>query len=71
MILLILWFIQFHRLSSATTIPDIEYEQVIAERYLFVPFANESSGWPVLNNTYSVWQTSALPQYHSQASEGV
>jgi hypothetical protein len=58
-------------LSSATTISDIEYEQVIAERYLFTPYANESTGWPVLSNIYSVWQIVALPQYHSQASEGV
>jgi hypothetical protein len=38
---------------------------------LFAPFANESTGWSVLNNISSVWQSVALPQYHSQASQGV
>ena len=70
-IFFVVWFILSHELCSATVISDTEYEQVIAERYLFAPFANESTGWPVLSNIYSVWQTVALPQYHSQASEGV
>jgi hypothetical protein len=53
-----------------TTIQDTEYEQVIAKRYLFAPFANESTAWPVLTNVYNVWQVVSLPQYHSQAAEG-
>jgi hypothetical protein len=53
------------------SIPDTEYEQVIAERYLFAPFANESTAWPVLTDVHSVWQVVSLPQYHSQASEGI
>ena len=53
-----------------TTIPDTQYEQVIADRYLFAPFANESSAWPVLTNVQNVWQVVSLPQYHSQAAEG-
>jgi hypothetical protein len=48
-----------------SSIPDTEFEQVIAERYLFAPFANESTVWPVLNNTQYAWQTASLPQYHS------
>ncbi|CAF3331636.1 unnamed protein product [Rotaria socialis] len=63
--------ILFYELFSATVIHDSEYEQVIAERYLFAPFVNDSTGWSVLNNIYSVWQAIALPQYHSQASAGV
>lgn len=71
----IIWFfgglLLFNEVFSIKTIPDSKYEQVIAERYLFAPFANESTGWPVLSNISSVWQVSALPQYHNQASEGV
>ena len=48
-----------------SSIPDSEYEQVIAERYLFAPFANESTAWPVLNNIQNAWQTVPLPHYHS------
>ncbi|CAF3641825.1 unnamed protein product [Adineta steineri] len=54
-----------------STIPDTEYEQVIAERYLFAPFANESTAWVTLSDIHSVWQAVSLPQYHSQAAEGV
>jgi hypothetical protein len=54
-----------------TPIPDTEYEQVIAERYLFAPFANESTAWTVLTDISYVWQAVSLPQYHSQAAEGV
>jgi hypothetical protein len=54
-----------------TPIPDDEFEQVIAERYLFAPFANESTVWPVLKNIQNAWQTVSLPHYHSQAAEGV
>lgn len=64
-------FIILPTLPSAITVPDLQYEQVIAERYLFAPSANESTGWSVLHNIHSVWQSVALPQYHSQASEGV
>jgi hypothetical protein len=53
-----------------TPIPDTEYEQVIAKRYLFAPFANESTVWPVLTNIHNVWQVVSLPHYHSQAAEG-
>jgi hypothetical protein len=56
---------------NTKTIPDIEYEQVIADRYLFSSFPNESSWWSVLNNVRSAWQVSSLPSYHSQSSEGV
>ncbi|CAF4149800.1 unnamed protein product [Rotaria magnacalcarata] len=63
--------ILFYELFSATVIHDSEYEQVIAERYLFAPFANDSTGWSVLNSINYVWQAIALPQYHSQASAGV
>ncbi|CAF2926710.1 unnamed protein product [Rotaria sp. Silwood2] len=65
------WSILSHKLCSGTPIPDVEYEQVIAERYLFAPFANESTGWSVLTGVHSIWQTAALPQYHSQAHGGV
>ncbi len=54
-----------------TPIPDTEYEQVIADRYLFAPFANESTAWTVLNDVSYVWQAASLPAYHSQATEGV
>ena len=54
-----------------TSIPDNEYEQVIADRYLFAPFANESTAWTVLNDVSYIWQVASLPQYHSQAAEGV
>ncbi|CAF3544565.1 unnamed protein product [Rotaria sp. Silwood1] len=54
-----------------TPIPDNKFEQVIAERYLFAPFANESTAWPVLNNIQNAWQTAPLPRYHFQAAEGV
>ncbi|CAF3436153.1 unnamed protein product [Rotaria sp. Silwood1] len=57
--------------EQITTIPDTEYEQVIAERYLFASFANESTAWSILKNINYVWQVISLPQYHSQASEGV
>lgn len=58
------------RLLLPTTIPDTEYEQVIAKRYLFAPFANESTAWPVLTNIRNVYQVVSLPQYYSQATEG-
>jgi len=32
------------KLSLGEPIPDIEYEQVIADRYLFSQFSNESIG---------------------------
>jgi hypothetical protein len=57
------------RIVLPTTIPDTEYEQVIAQRYLFAPFANESTAWPVLTNIHNVWQVVSLPQYHPQAAE--
>ncbi|CAF3718897.1 unnamed protein product [Rotaria sordida] len=57
--------------EQATTIPDTEFEQVIADRYLFASCANESTAWTVLSNINYVWQAISLPQYHSQASEGV
>ena len=53
--------------SLPTAIPDNEYEQVIAERYLFAPFANESTAWSVLTNIHHVWQVASLPRYHAQA----
>ncbi|CAF0953004.1 unnamed protein product [Adineta steineri] len=59
------------RVGVSTSIPDTKYEQVIAQRYLFAPFANESTAWPVLTNINNVWQAVALPHYHSQATEGV
>jgi hypothetical protein len=58
------------RTILSTSIPDTEYEQVIAQRYLFAPFANESTAWPVLTNVYNAWQVISLPQYYSQAAEG-
>ena len=58
------------RLALPTTIPDVEYEQVIAKRYLFAPFANESTAWPVLTNIQNVYQVVSLPQYYTQATEG-
>jgi hypothetical protein len=57
--------------SNSRIIPDSEYEQVIADRYLFSPFSNESTWWPVLNQVESAWQVSSLPQYHNQSSQGV
>jgi hypothetical protein len=66
-----------HRLQAeintipSSSIPDTEFEQVIAERYLFAPFANESTVWPILSNIQYAWQTASLPQYHPQAVEGV
>ena len=58
------------RLVLPTSIPDTEYEQVIAKRYLFAPFANESTVWPVLTNINNVYQVISLPQYYDQAAEG-
>ncbi|CAF5073166.1 unnamed protein product, partial [Rotaria sp. Silwood1] len=58
------------RLVLPTSIPDIEYEQLIAKRYLFAPFANESTAWPVLTNIHNVYQVVSLPQYYAQAAEG-
>jgi hypothetical protein len=58
------------RLVLPTSIPDIAYEQVIAKRYLFAPFANESTAWPVLSNIYNVYQVVSLPRYYAQAAEG-
>ena len=52
------------------TIPDDEFEQVIADRYLFSPYANDSTWWPVLTNVRNAWQVVSLPEYHSQSSEG-
>ncbi|CAF1040172.1 unnamed protein product [Adineta ricciae] len=60
--------INAHRILSEP-IPDVEYEQVIAKRYLFAPFANESTAWPVLTNIQNVYQVIALPQYYFQATE--
>jgi len=57
--------------SNPQTIPDIEYEQVLADRYLFSSYANESSWWPVLNKVRSAWQVSSLPDYHNQSSQGI
>jgi hypothetical protein len=54
-----------------THISDIEYEQVIGDRYLFGLFANESTFWNVLNKVGYVWHVAALPSYHSQATEGI
>ncbi|CAF3325457.1 unnamed protein product [Rotaria sp. Silwood2] len=53
----------------STTIPDSEYEQVIAKRYLFAPFANESTAWPVMTNIRNVYQVVSLPQYYTQSSK--
>jgi len=58
------------RLVLPASIPDTEYEQVIAKRYLFAPFANESTVWPVLTNINNVYQVISLPQYYDQAAEG-
>ncbi|CAF4234610.1 unnamed protein product, partial [Adineta steineri] len=58
------------RLGLPPSNPDIEYEQVIAKRYLFAPFANESTAWPVLTNIHNVYQVVSLPQYYAQAAEG-
>ena len=55
---------------KSLAIPDTEYEQVIAKRYLFAPFANESTAWPVLTNIQDVYQVVSLPQYYAQATEG-
>ncbi|CAF2737378.1 unnamed protein product [Rotaria sp. Silwood2] len=68
---LLLYWLNIGQLSIAQNIPDTEYEQVIAERYLFGSYANESTSWPVLNNINYIWQAASLPQYHSQTSEGV
>lgn len=57
--------------EQISTLPDTDYEQVIAERYLFALFANDSTIWPILNNIKYVWQATSLPEYHSQASKGV
>lgn len=70
------WFILYltlwrNQISIGEEIPDIEYEQVIADRYLFSPFSNESTTWSVLHNVRSAWQVVSLPEYHPQASEGV
>ncbi|CAF4290593.1 unnamed protein product, partial [Adineta steineri] len=71
------WSLESHsslRQSSTmlvASIPDTEYEQVIAERYLFAPFANESTAWSVLSTVRRAWQVTSLPQYHLQATEGV
>ncbi|CAF4116844.1 unnamed protein product, partial [Rotaria sp. Silwood1] len=48
----------------STIIPDSEYEQVIGKRYLFAPFANESTAWPVMTNIRNVYQVVSLPQYY-------
>ncbi|CAF4154423.1 unnamed protein product [Rotaria sp. Silwood2] len=68
---LLLYWLNIGQLSIAQNIPDTEYEQVIAERYLFGSYANESTSWPVLNNINYIWQAASLPQYHSQTPEGV
>ena len=52
-------------------IDDISYEQVIADRYLFSPYANESTGWSTLTNIRSIWQVQSLPDYHQQSSDGL
>ncbi|CAF1074064.1 unnamed protein product [Rotaria magnacalcarata] len=57
--------------EQISALPDIEYEQVIAERYLFASCANESTIWPILTNIKYAWQAISLPDYHSQASKGV
>ncbi len=54
-----------------TPIPDNEFEHVIAERYLFASFPNESTVWPVLKNIQNAWQTASLPHYHSQATKSI
>ncbi len=51
-------------------VADVEYEQVIADRYLFSPYSNESSWWNVLDNVEYVWQVVSLPEYHNQSSQG-
>ncbi|CAF1268095.1 unnamed protein product [Adineta steineri] len=56
---------------TPSPIPDTEFEQVVAERYLFAPFKNECTAWTVLNNVSYVWQAASLPQYHFQAADGV
>jgi len=55
--------------SSSSSISDVEYEQVIAKRYLFAPFANESTAWPVLTSIHNVLQVVSLPQYFTQATD--
>ena len=57
------------RVEVSTTIPDTEYEQVIAQRYLFAPFANESTAWPVLTDVQNARQVVPLPHYYSEADE--
>ena len=56
-------------LSEMITIPDNEYEQVIAQRYLFDQFVNESSGWSLLTGISNVYQVTSFPQYYSNANE--
>ena len=55
------------RVILPTTIPDNDYEQVIAQRYLYAPFGGESTAWPVLTDIRTVWQVASLPRYHIQA----
>ena len=43
-------------------------EQVIAERYLLAPFADECTA---LDNVSNAWQVVALPEYHFRVAEGV
>jgi hypothetical protein len=52
------------------SIVDVEYEQVIADRYLFSPYSNETNYWIELKNVEYAWQVASLPEYHNQSSEG-
>ena len=67
MLFKLILFLWIYRIES---IADVEYEQVIADRYLFSSYQNESTWWNVLQNISSSWQIVSLPEYHSQSSNG-
>ena len=52
-------------------IDDTPYEQVLANRYLFASYANESTGWLTLTEIRSIMQVQSLPEYHQQSSDGL
>lgn len=64
------FFFIFFCKNACSTIPDTYYEQVISDRYLFAPFANDSTSWPILSNVQNVLQIIPLPRYFDQASSG-
>ena len=49
--------------------PDDPYEQPVVSRYLFSPYTNDSSVWPLLDGIKKIWQVQSLPEYHSQSSD--